>query len=96
MKLNTEELINKINEAREKIQDNNTILKGIAPKEGVEVSKDGIRPRTLIIAGALVAGVAYKYGRKDGIKYAVDQSVPMAFKAGYEKAIKDVFGKLQS
>ena len=95
MNLNTEDLIEKIKGAREKIQDNNTILKGIAP-EGVEVTKDGIRPRTLIIAGALIAGVAYKYGRKDGIKYAVEQSVPVAYKAGYEKAIRDVFGKLKS
>ena len=95
MNLNTEDLIGKIKEAREKVKENNAILKGFEPG-GVEVVKDGIRPRTLIVAGALIAGVAYKYGRKDGIKYAVEQSVPVAFKAGYEKAIHDVFGKLKS
>lgn len=92
---NTDKIIKKIKEVREDIMENKDKLKDIVTGEKDSKSVE-IGPKTLIVAGAVIAGVAYRAGRRDGIRDAIEVSVPRAFKAGYEKAVNDIIGKVRN
>lgn len=84
-----------LNNARMKkmITDNQTRIDEIQEGETTKMTK-GISTKKLVIACAVLAGVAFVAGRKEGYQLGYSESKELHSNQGYTKAMSDVINKL--
>lgn len=93
------DIINKIEESRKSIESGREEIKNMISRneQKIEEIRKGEKKvvkvldvKKLVLAGAFLAGVSFIAGRKEGLEI----SKTIHEKEGYNKAVKDIIGKL--